>query len=587
MIANLELEPQDKQLEYLEIPDSIKEGFYGGTLGAGKSWALLYYPILRGWTEHPNFHGILLRQSFPQLEGYHLMEAEKTFPKLGAKYDSREHAFTFPNGGIYRFGFAERLKDCYKYDSHEYTYVAFDELTQFEQKVYLYMFQRNRSMKGGAYHPRTGEWMDPLPAVMRSGSMPLNIGHGWVKGRFMTPAPGGRKVIKVIHPAKYDKLTGALKEPEQIVRRLFIPASIKDNKYAQNDPQYIAGLNEIPEQERRAKVEGDWDAIAGQVFTEFRDEPYPGEPEHAIHVVEPFQIPLWWPKVLAIDWGFKAMLWAGLGAISPSGRVYLCREWVFYETYISVWASEISKELPQWGAVEVVCIDPSAKHDRGQEETILAQVTRIFGRTIELADNDRIGGKNLIHEYLRWKPKPEKPVPPSGFSMDFANNLLINRGQEEYNKYIDLFVIEPPETNLPKLQIFRSCPTVIEKLQSAVYNEETNSRKKKEDIKEFDGDDPIDGTRYLLKCIHRFLQESADLGEYMKKKEAILNAFQTTGDYQTFDRNMRAVDGGYQKGFEPFTRLRGRSKLSRSIYRRAGEWFRGARSHAGRSALHP
>jgi hypothetical protein len=566
VIANLELEPQEKQQEFLEIPDDVKEGFYGGTLGAGKSWTILYYPILRGWTEHPHFHGILLRQSYPQLEGYHLMEAERTFPKLGARYDSREHAFTFPNGGVYRFGFAARLQDCYKYDSHEYTYVGFDELTQFEIAVYLYMFQRNRSLKGGAWNPQTGEWMDSLPAVMRSGSMPLNIGHGWVKSRFMKPAPGGRKIIKVTHVKKDGT--------EETVKRLFIPASIYDNKYAKNDPQYIASLNELPEAERRAKLEGDWDALAGQVFTEFRETHLDGEPDHAFHVVEPFQVPMWWPKVVAIDWGFKNMMWAGLGAISPEGRVYICREWVFYQTYISVWANKIAEELPQWGSVEVVAIDPSAKQDRGQEETILQQVTRIFNREVEVADNDRIGGKNLIHEYLRWEPKPPKPVPPEGFSMSFANELLINKGEEEYNRYVNLFVPEPPEYNLPKLRIFSTCPVVIEKLQSAVYNEETSSRKKKEDIKEFDGDDPIDGTRYLLKTIHRFLEQAGQLGAYLKKKQEIIDAYRASGDYQTMDRAMRRVDQGFHRSFEPFTRLRGRTGLSRSVRQRAGGWFR-------------
>ena len=62
--------------------------------------------------------------------------------------------------------------------------------------------------------------------------------------------------------------------------------------------RYRMSLEALPEAEKRAKLYGDWDAYEGSVFDELRDRSYPDEPGNALHVIEPFDIPAWWPKMV-------------------------------------------------------------------------------------------------------------------------------------------------------------------------------------------------------------------------------------------------------------------------------------------------
>jgi hypothetical protein len=109
---------------------------------------------------------------------------------------------------------------------------------------------------------------------------------------------------------------------------MFIPAKLTDNPHLMKaDPDYITRLAILPFAERKAKLDGDWWTFSGQVFDEWRDKQMPDEPENALHVINPFSVPSWWPKVLAVDWGYEAMLWCGWFAIAPNKRIYLYQEY--------------------------------------------------------------------------------------------------------------------------------------------------------------------------------------------------------------------------------------------------------------------
>ena len=50
----------------------------------------------------------------------------------------------------------------------------------------------------------------------------------------------------------------------------FIPAKIYDNRILMDaDPNYVKQLLALPEDLRRAHLDGDWDVHAGQYFREF------------------------------------------------------------------------------------------------------------------------------------------------------------------------------------------------------------------------------------------------------------------------------------------------------------------------------
>jgi hypothetical protein len=515
--------PTAKQAQYLSLPLSIKEGFYAGAVGAGKSDVLLTYPIIHRWHENPRFKGVYFRRTYKELENEIIPRSRRFYSQLGAKYNKSDKVWEFPNknhskspmggGSIIRFAHCENELDVHKYDSMEMNYVAFDELSGFTEWQYLYIaLERVR---------RTID--SDLPAIIRSASNPGNIGHTWVKKRFIDPAPDGGVIIQNARGLK----------------RVFIRATIKDNPYI--DPEYLTSLESLPLAERKAKLDGDWNAFEGQVFDEFRERSYPDEPSNALHVVEPFEIPSYWPRIVGMDWGYAppAMTWVGFGAISPDRRLYLYRELAYQKTKIEEWCADIKpyfdSEQPR-----SIKLCKSAGQDRGQEHTILQQVSSALGHNVELTSNQpgsRVAGKQLLHEYLRWKPKKVFSRTIGEFDQQQADWLIRNRGMKEYQSYLDSFKPVEEEKGLPKLQIFNTCPLFINAIKSCVYDK-TNV----EDVAEFPGDDPYDGGRYLVDAADRFFDTAKNEYDKLQVREQLTSNLAATGDMTTFYRQARALE---------------------------------------------
>lgn len=504
--------PTIKQERFLSLPLSIKEGFYAGAAGAGKSDVLLMYPITHQWIKNPNFKGLFLRRTMPELREEIIPRSvtKLKFEKYGGKFTKNDSVWEFESGALFFFGHCEHEDDVHKYDSAQWNYVAFDELTSFTEWQYIYLtFERIRRDK--AY--------PDLPAISRSASNPGNIGHAWVRKRFIDPAPKGMKII----------------EGRGGNKRIFIPATLSDNPHI--DPEYGKSLDALPEAERQAKKFGSWDAYQGQVFEEFRDRQYPDEPENAIHVVDEFLIPEWWPKIYIIDWGFRAQTWVGMGAISPFRKLYIYREMSFTKAKIEEWAAYVKayvdKESPR-----VIKVCKSAGQDRGQEHTVQKQIEDALGSPVELTNNSRgtrVAGKLLLHEYLRWRklymPVKDKEM----YSEERAQWIFRNLGNNAYNQYMLRFATNESEEQIPKLQIFKNCTLLIDAIKSAVYSSTI-----KEDVAEYDGDDPYDGIRYMVDAAERFFGESQDLMKKVEKQAAIEEEFAKNKDYNKLFMRARA-----------------------------------------------
>jgi hypothetical protein len=69
------------------------------------------------------------------------------------------------------------LGDEQRYRSAQFQYIGVDELTQWVEKQYEFMFSRLRKPKS----------LD-VPVRMRSASNPGDVGHAWVKRRFIVDA---------------------------------------------------------------------------------------------------------------------------------------------------------------------------------------------------------------------------------------------------------------------------------------------------------------------------------------------------------------------------------------------------------------
>lgn len=517
--------PLPKQAQFIAIPDSVFEGLFAGSKGPGKTDTLVMLDVIKGFIEHPKFKSLMLRRNFPDLEQEIVVRQKEWYAPMGATYNETKKRWNWPSGAISQNGHADKEADVRKYDTAEYNLIKWDEATHFIPFQYQYLsFTRCRSSS------------PDLPAIVRSGTNPGNIGHSYFRGRFIDPYKPGNRIL-------VDKVTG--------LKRIYIPATVFDNPILlKNNPNYLAQLNALPEAERRAAY-GDWYTFSGQVFMEWRLEPLTNEPANAQHVITPFEIPFWWPKIIAIDWGFTALTVVGWGAISPDGRVYIYRTYAVKGKQIKDWATEIANLSAKENIVDAV-ICHSAAQNRGEPHTIQQQVQTALNDagldvSLRLGERDRLGGKMILHEYLRWKERPQIKASEM-YNHQLAMNILSTYGEKKYKEYMDFFKEWQPETNLPKLQIF-NLPTLcqennvlVECIPECIYDDKDTTGKPAEDVREFDGDDPYDMIRMLLRHADDYVKGVHEEQEERKKIEKVYADLNATGNQTAFYRNMEKVE---------------------------------------------
>ena len=197
---------------------------FGGAAGGGKSEALL-----RGATEYvdvPGYSALLLRRTFKELakSGALMDRAHDWFDGTDAHWSNDQHTWTFPSGATIEFGYLERDADLLQYQSAEYQFIGFDELTQFPEHVYLYMFSRLR---------RLGK--SDVPIRMRGATNPGGPGHMWVKKRFSLPFGS--------------------KEPE----KAFVFSKLEDNPHLDIET-YEKSFDQLAAVTYAQLREGNWDA---------------------------------------------------------------------------------------------------------------------------------------------------------------------------------------------------------------------------------------------------------------------------------------------------------------------------------------
>jgi hypothetical protein len=177
--------PTSKQAEFLELKEL--EALYGGAAGGGKSDALL--ADLLGYVDHPTYAGIAFRRTYKDLalpEALMDRAAQWLMP-TAAQWADRDKRWTFPSGATLSFGYLDSENDKYRYQSARFHRVAFDELTQFTEGQYTYLFSRIRRATD-----------DGIPLAMRSATNPGGIGHDWVHERFIEPGDSDRPFIPAL-----------------------------------------------------------------------------------------------------------------------------------------------------------------------------------------------------------------------------------------------------------------------------------------------------------------------------------------------------------------------------------------------------
>lgn len=222
------------------------EILYGGAKGGGKSDGLL-----GDWLAHMaesrvnrrHARGIIFRKAYPDLE--QLMErAQAIFGRIpGARWNGQRKTWYFASGARLKFRFVENKKDAAKYQGHEYTWMAFDEVGEIADPGIIDTLRGAlRSSKG-------------VKARLLLTGNPLGPGHKWLLARFIAGKRAYDPSVESMTAADGSKITWT---------RGFIPAKLEDNPLLLlKDPGYELRLKQMCKGRPglyRALRWGDWTA---------------------------------------------------------------------------------------------------------------------------------------------------------------------------------------------------------------------------------------------------------------------------------------------------------------------------------------
>mgnify|MGYP001574544356 CR=1 FL=1 len=224
-----------KQIEAQEASKRFKFVLFGGSVGSGKSrwlrWMMIFW-LIKLFTKYKQ-KGIragLFCEDYPSLNDRHLTKIKWEFPPWLGTYNEAKKEFTLApeyGAGIVAF---RNLDDPSKYLSVEFAVQGIDEINRNPKSVFDMLRSRLR-------------WPGIKNVRFLAGCNPL--GEAWVKNIW----------VKRLFPPE---------EKEQY-EFVFVPALPTDNPYLPQE--YYKGLESLPENQRKAYLEGNWDA-----FDESMDE---------------------------------------------------------------------------------------------------------------------------------------------------------------------------------------------------------------------------------------------------------------------------------------------------------------------------
>lgn len=393
-------------LQHLFLICKVFEVLLGGGRGAGKSLALLADFAAHAARYGEAAKGLIVRRESTQLRDL-LIEALKLFRPLGCSYNGSTKTIRWPNGATLVFDHLWDEKSAAVYQGWSLTWIGIEEAGEYPNSKAIDLLRA--CLRG------------PVPCYLRLTANPGGPGNGWLKKRFVDPAPEGFKVLTEV-------LEGVRME------RLYIPCTPYDNPAnLQANPSYIAQLRQIGSPElQEAWILGRWDITVGAYFS---DVWYP-----AFHVLRPFDIPADWGKFRrGFDWGFEKPSGLVCGAIPNEdfrikqggaerlirrGSVVIFREW--YPLAKDQRGEEIPNKGPRLDAAQQGaalakvskgrsfkgCVaDPSIFPDKGQRSLYsdlqegAAKSPEKYQLHLAPADNTRIAGWLAIRALLRASAK--------------------------------------------------------------------------------------------------------------------------------------------------------------------------------------
>ena len=346
------MKPSERQKEFLL--SKAKYTAYGGARGGGKSWALRYKLLLL-CLKYAGIRTVIIRRTFPELRENHVGALYELAVKNGlAEYSETHRLFKFVNGSVIKLGYLDSEADLLQYQGQEFDIIAIDEATQMQERAFAVLAA---SLRGA----------NDFPKRMYLTCNPGGVGHGWVKRLFID-----RDFREGENPGDYK----------------FIPALVYDNAaLMKSNPDYVKQLELLPDELRRAWLLGEWNAFAGQFFSEF---------DPSIHTVSG-SIPDNAEFYCAMDYGLD-MLAALFIAVDRNGKAYVYDE--IYESGLIV--SAAAKKIREKTMDNTIFIAPadlwSRQKDSGKS---IAEIFAEGGIFLTKLCPERISGWLSLKEWLK------------------------------------------------------------------------------------------------------------------------------------------------------------------------------------------
>lgn len=339
---------------------------YGGARGGGKTWASSRKAI-GGALRWPGIKILMIRREYDDMRNSLIEPMLAILPQEIATYNGTLNIIYFVNGSTIKFGNMPGYGAAVagKYQGQEYDWIFMEEATQFTEQEFRGL---GACLRG----------VNKIPKRFYLTCNPGGVGHHWVKRLFVSREFRGGE-----NPADY----------------CFIKATVEDNKdLMESSPDYVQALDLLPEDIRNAHRYGDWDALAGTYFSEFRPE---------LHTCKPFRIPDEWPRYRAFDYGLDmfACLWI---AVDFSGRCYVYREYCESDLVVSDAARVMRACTPPEEHVSFTIAPPDMWNRQKDSGKNMAELFMQNGIGLLKASNSRIQGWLALKELMKLR-KDGKP----------------------------------------------------------------------------------------------------------------------------------------------------------------------------------
>ena len=354
---------------------------YGGARGGGKTHVARLKAVGLA-INYPGIKILMVRAHYPELIANLIDPILAWLPNEIYSYNGTEHKLTIHVGmfiegaedSTIKFGHYDGRAAENEYQGVEYDIIFLEEATQLSERAFQFI---GSCLRG----------VNDFPKRMYLTCNPGNVGHQWVKRlfidrRFITDPKNPERTE---NPADYTT----------------IRATVEDNPWLlEKNPTYVKMLASLPPDLREAHRYGDWDALSGAYFSNFR---------RATHTMARFKIPSRWNVYRAFDYGLDALA-VGWFAVDEDGRAWCFRYYEESGLIVKDAARKILDQSPSYEKVIATYAPPDVWNRQKDTGKAMSDVFFDNGLAIIKADNNRVQGHMILKNMMSMMPLTDEYV---------------------------------------------------------------------------------------------------------------------------------------------------------------------------------